>query len=557
MSRARVGWLLAFALAYGLSFPFRAGALRFDLGIALGWLALWPFARLISGLGPRAAFRLAFLAGTAAFTLALWWIYVVVHVHGHAPPWVGVAATLLLAAVLGAHLGAVGALSAWLEPRAGVLGVLALPCAWVVLEKLRGTLLLGGFPWAGLGYAAHSDAPLRELASLGGVYGLSFVLALGGALLARRRLLAAVALLLGAHALGFLLHLSAEPDAGAPPLRVGIVQASIPQGEKWDPERASAAFDAHLELSEQAAAGGGVELIVWPETAIPLLLEVEPAARTELAELAERTGASLLVGGIGIQRGARQEDLRFFNSTFAIDPVQGFVDRYDKTKLVPFGEYVPLRQVFGFLDALATGLAATDVTPGTAPRTVRGIAPLRGERAAAPLICYEAIYPELVRAAVRGGARMLVNLTNDAWYGRSSAPEQFLAIAAMRAAEHGVPLVRAANTGISALVDAGGGVLATTPLFERRTLVGELPPPRAGLALYTRLGDWVVWASGVLIFGIAGSALLRGRRSARERERAGEASVGDPGGPGRDREAARAGRGAAEAPLTSPGSAAD
>jgi apolipoprotein N-acyltransferase len=552
----RAAWLAAFALAYGLAFPFRAGEVRFDLGIALGWVALAPLARGLRGLGPRAAFGRAFGAGSAAFAIALWWIYVVVCVHGHAAPLVGVLATALLAVVLGAHLGAAGALASWLEPRAGGLALWVWPAVFVVQEKLRGVLLFGGFPWAELGHAAHADPPLRELAALGGVYGLSFLLALAGSLLARGRLRAALGLCAAAHAAGILLGLAARPDPAAQPLRVGIVQASIPQGEKWDPARAGAAFAAHLELSGSAAASGPLDLVIWPETAVPVLLEADPGARAALHELARRERLPLLVGGIGIEGGAHERDLRFFNSVFAVDADGAFVDRYDKSKLVPFGEYVPLRGMLGFLDALATGLATTDVTQGDGARLLRGIAPLRGERAAAPLICYEAIYPELVRRAVLGGARLLLNLTNDAWYGRSSAPEQFLAIAAMRAAEHGVPMARAANTGISAVIDARGTVLESTPLFERRTLVAELPAPRAGLALYTRLGDWVVWASGVLIFGIALGAGGR-RLGSPSRAGRGEQAGGDPRSPGRDREAARARRGAAEAPLTSRASASD
>jgi apolipoprotein N-acyltransferase len=509
MSGRRAAWAIAFALAFGLSFPFRAGELRFDLGPALGWVALLPLAWLLRGLTPGAGLLWASAAASGAFGVALWWIYIVVHVHGQAPLWAGVGAAALLSAALGLHVGVAGALFAWLAPRAGAFRLLLLPSVWVVLEKVRGTLVFGGFPWAGLGYAMHADGPMRELAAVAGVYGLSFALALAAALLAEGRLRSALALFALLHFGGFALGLSAEPEPGVEPLRIGIVQANIPQGEKWDAERAGAAFQAHLDLSEWAAASAELDLILWPETAIPVLLEVDPDARGALSALAERHHVAVVVGGLGIDRPSPGEEVRFFNSSFAIDPSGQFVDRYDKSRLVPFGEYVPARALFGFLDALATGLALSDLTPGFGPRTLGGIPALSGSRSAAPLICYEAIYPELVREAVRGGARLLMNLTNDAWYGRSSAPDQFLAIAAMRAAEHGIPMVRAANTGISAVVDPGGLVRESTPLFEPRALVARVPAPRAGLAPYTRFGDWVVWAGGGLILGIALATRLR------------------------------------------------
>jgi apolipoprotein N-acyltransferase len=184
------------------------------------------------------------------------------------------------------------------------------------------------------------------------------------------------------------------------------------------------------------------------------------------------------------------------------------VDRYDKAHLVPFGEYVPafLRPV---ATAIAGGVAGIgETTPGPGARRLR----IGGERDpdAAALICYEAIYPGLVRQAARDGARVLLNLTNDAWYGRTSAPHQFLAIAATRSAEHGLPMLRAANTGVSAIVGAGGVVLEETPLFEPTVLVADVPPGRAGPTPYTRFGDWVVWASWAIL-SVSGGMRLVGR----------------------------------------------
>ncbi len=516
----RPGLAAAFALLYGLSFPFQAGEFGFDAGLVLGWLALVPFALLLRGLTVRAAFAWATAAGTLAFCIVLFWIWVVVALHGGAHPAIAVLAVLGLAVANALHLGVAAALVAALAPHAGRARLLLLPAAWLVLEQLRGVAVFGGFPWAFLGHSAHANGPLRELAALAGVSGLSFLLACFASLLAEWRWRTALGLLAGAHALGFALLLGRvePPPADAP--RVAIVQGNIPQGVKWNPEYAADAVRAHLETSRLAAAAGDVALIVWPEAAVPGFLEYEPAYLAELQALARETGAALLIGGPAIESLDGVDHYRFFNSAYAFTPEGEVFDRYDKARLVPFGEYVPLRAVLGlFLSGIATGVATADITPGPGPRayTLPGF---EGGHALAPLICYEVIYPGLVRRAVLQGARVLVNITNDAWYGRTSGPHQFVAIAALRSAEHGLPMIRAANTGVSAIIDAGGLVLEHTPVFERRALVAPLPPARPGLTWYTRLGDWVVWLAWAGLIVCGGGGLVRRRRDSRDRGRA-------------------------------------
>lgn len=534
----------AFALLCALAFPLRAGEGLLDLGWACGWFALVPFAWGVRGLRPRSAFGWGTGFGTLAYTGVLFWIYVVVHVHGHAPPWVAVLAVLALSLYVGLHVGLAASLVAWLAPRAGAPGVLVLPAAWVVAEYLRTFDLFTGFPWAFLGYSAHLNPPLLALAGLGGVYGLSFLLASFAALLAERRWRPALLLFAVAHALGFAWGVRSLPGEPPPAERrwVGLVQANIPQDQKWDPERAEAAFAAHLETSRLAALAGHLDLIVWPEAAVPVLLEREPSFRRDLVELARETGSPLVVGGIGFAipeapPGAQRLP-RYYNSVFFVGADGGVAERYDKSRLVPFGEYVPARALLGFLSGLATGIAVGDITPGPGPRTFRVEGPT-GDHAVSPLICYEVIYPSLVREAVLGGARVLLNVTNDAWYGRTSAPHQFLAIAALRSAETGRPMLRAANTGVSAVIDAAGLVRAGTPIFERRALRARIPEAKSGNTLYTRLGDWVVWTSFAILVSIGGWAVGAGRRG------------GDAGVQGTTRGAGGAGRRTAEAPLTS------
>ena len=381
----------------------------------------------------------------------------------------GAVGALGVAVYAGLIASAAIALAAFLAPHAGRAAPLLLPAAWVLAERARAPVDLAGFPWAFLGYAVHADAPLRGAASLCGVYGLSFALALAGVWLAERRFAAALALAAGLHAVGWLALPGALAPPPGPPLRAALIQGNIPQNEKWDPGLAERNFAVQLELSREAlrehpdvvfwaeASTAAIILLPRQDRIFPGLAEMQAQFREPLLALARESGAIFVVGGLGVTDVPGERQARVHNSVFVLDPAEGIVDRYDKAVLVPFGEYVPLRAVFGSLGAVATSLAdMADITPGAGERTLAGLSRFGPERAPTGLICYELVYPSLVRQAVRGGARLLLNLTNDAWYGRSSAPIQFLAIAQLRSAEHGLPMLRVANTGVSACDRCGG-----------------------------------------------------------------------------------------------------
>ena len=520
----RVLLTAAFAALFGLSFEFRAGDLRFDLGAVAGWLALAPLWLLIRGESPGVAFRRAFLAAWIGYASVFWWLFIVITVYGRAAPYAGVGGTIAVAAYCALCAAAAASVAAALAPHAGRAAPLVLPAAWILAERVRALESGAAFPWAFLGYAAHADAPLRGLASLSGVYGLSFALGLGAVLLAERRVVGALALAAALHAIGWLALPGAIPVGPERPLRAAMIQGDIPQNEKWDPVLESNNFAIQLEQSRSALAEKP-DLITWPEAGFPgfILLPSQEARYPGLAEsqvefrdplvrLVRESGVPLVVGALGLTEVPGRSMPWIHNSVFVITPEQGIVDRYDKTVLVPFGEYVPARALFGQLQAVASGLADVgDLTPGSAPRRIHGLERFGAERAPTVLICYEVVYPSVVRRAVRDGARLLVNLTNDAWYGRSSAPHQFLAIAQLRSAEHGLPMLRDANTGVTAVIDASGAVLQETPIFERRVLTVDTPPPRPGPTLYTRVGDWPLPLSGVFLAGCAAAALVRKR----------------------------------------------
>ena len=285
------------------------------------------------------------------------------------------------------------------------------------------------------------------------------------------------------------------------PLRVGLIQANIPQDEKWSESRAASIFDTYLSMSREAAARGAT-FIIWPESATPFFFQEDPVGGDAIRELAAETRAALLFGSDQVEAGRPP---RYYNSAFLIDPNGMLLATYRKVHLVPFGEYVPLKSLLPFVAPLVESVS--DFSPGDEAVML----PVEGHLASTA-ICYEVVYPDLIRQSVDTGSELLTTITNDAWYGHSSAPFQHFEQAALRAIEQGRYLVRAANTGISGIVDPYGRVVARSNLFERTALVGEARFLTAR-TFYGRSGDLVAYASVALTIAIAG--LLMGKRRRR------------------------------------------
>jgi apolipoprotein N-acyltransferase len=519
--RARFALLAAYGVANFLSFPHPIGERVVDLGLLCGWLSPALLILGVNGQSPRAAAKTAFVAGTLAQSAILHWIYVVSVTYGHAAPPMGVIGIL----GMGAHAGlftAIFAIGWTLLGRRGMASPWAAALLWTVLEYTRsaGTL---GFPWAVIGYTQHANPTLLSLAAYTGVYGMSFVVVLVGATLAAiaRDLRAARRLskssriaLVGAAviaAAGFFLR--SAPDRGAETIRVAVLQGNIEQGAKWNPEWAERTFATYEDLSRRAAEAGA-ELVVFPETAVPGALNSDPILRDRMARLARETGAAYVVGSVAVERGPGRRALEFFDSAFAIQPDGSFGARYDKSQLVPFGEFVPFRDwLRPFFEAIARGMATERVSPGPGPRALSIAIP---SARAADLtvgvpICYELLFPDLTRRFVSDGAVLLLAITNDAWYGRTGAPYQFLAMTAVRSAETGVWTARAANTGVSAIIDSQGRVRSRTRIFERGLLVGDLPlrasPP--GGTFYARHGDIFAYGCWMAIAALSLGSVAR------------------------------------------------
>ena len=488
-------------LLLALSFP------RPDMYL-LAWVALVPLLLVMD----RRPFASGFWAGFTFFAMVLYWLNIVMTTFGGLDPFSSVVAYLLLVTYL-ALFFAVATWLAWrVKQRLGLPVVLSLPVIWVALEFLRGWLLTG-FPWALIGYSQQNFSLAIQSADVTGVYGVGLMLIAVNALIAqliqRPRqpstwwAVAGVVVLLGSH-FGYGLWRSAQvTDERPDQLQVALIQGNFDQSQKWDPALQQATVERYLSLSRQALRGAP-DLFIWPEAATPFFLQDHSELSARVHELPQQTGVPLLVGSPAYELGEDGE-YRYLNSAFLIDTDGVSRGRSDKVHLVPFGEYVPLGKLLSFIDKLVVGVG--DFSPGT-------ISPLPlGEHKLGVLVCYEVIFPYLAREHVRLGTDLLVNVTNDAWFGRSSAPYQHLAMARFRAIENRIWIARSANTGITALIAPSGEITQSGPIFETLQMSG-----RVGLGaaptFYTRFGDLFAIACLLItvVLGLAQECVVRMRR---------------------------------------------
>ncbi len=462
---------------------------------------LWPLAPLsLAGLfllwrearARRAAWT-GFLYGLGFMGAGVSWVLVSIAQFGGVGPVLAAIATLGFVALLALFPALSGALAAVVPPRLRM--PLGAPAAWTLGEALRGGVLTG-FPWLSLGYS-QSDGPLAGLAPVLGVAGIGWLLAVVGGLLAhawaRRRvwpLVPAGALL----AAGLPLQRLEWTRPAGPPLEVALVQPSIPQVLKWKPEQLAPTL---AKYRERTLANLDADLVIWPETAVPRFrYRVQRRFLGPLAARARARGSALVIG-IPI---LDPEHLRYYNAALVPTP-EGPGEVYAKRHLVPFGEYLPLEPwlggLFAFLHVPMGEFAAGD---SREPPLLHAAGRVLGVS-----ICYEdAFSREVLQALPR--AEVLVNLSNDAWFGDSLAPPQHLQIARLRALETGRPLLRATNSGISALIGHHGRILASAGLFEDRVVRGRVQP-RQGLTPYAVTGPWPAWGLALGLW--AGAAWRR------------------------------------------------
>jgi apolipoprotein N-acyltransferase len=450
----------------------------------------------------RRAFLLGLTTGIVYFTGTLYWITLVMALYGAMAFWVAV----LINAALIAYLALFPAIFAMAMRRlistAGVRALLAAPFVWVASEMGR-TYFFTGFPWVLLGYSQVEVLPVAQLASLVGVYGVSglvagvsaamTLVAVAPRAMKRDRYLPAavmLALVVAVAIWGSIRVGRGELTRLGDPVRVGLVQGNVDQGAKWNADRAANIFQNYLALTRQAVQEGAT-LVLWPESSTPFYFEVDRADSSRVRALASQAKVTMLVGSDQVERG---EPNKYFNSAFLVQQDGSVGGIYRKMHLVPFGEYVPAKRVFFFAAPLVE--AVSDFSPGE-----EAVLLPVGRHLVSTAICYEIVYPDLVRQFVAGGSELLTAITNDAWFGQTSAPYQHFEQASMRAIENGRYLVRSANTGISGIVDPYGRVLAKSEIFVPAVVVGEARFLKT-TTFYTRTGDLFAYASIVLTVGL-------------------------------------------------------
>jgi len=503
------------------------------------WVAFVPLIHALVGVTRlRRAWWLGYLHGCVFYGGLLYWVW---HLRVFAGAVAGLSYAALVAYLACYHgLFTVGV--AWLLRQHPPLlerpfaRLLFIPSWWALLEWVR-NYALSGMSWGLLAYTQASHPLLIQIADIVGAYGVSWlIVAVNVAIgqLFRRQAWSrklrvvsiSMALLLATVSYG--LWRLRQPLHGET-LRVAVVQGNVPQEEKWEPGFQEQILARYEALTREAATTEP-DLIIWPETAVPGLLPVEGWLLERVQQLARSVGRPLLVGTPYTPQ--QLLDPSLWNSAVLFERNGSITARYDKLHLVPFGEFIPFEAQLPWLRQL---IVTGDFDPGTTatvfrlpvvqrPATSARLAPGRAndqprEIAFSVLICFEDVFPEMSRRVVREGARLLINITNDAWFGRSSAPYQHLQAAIFRAVEQRVPVVRSANTGVSGFIDAHGRVTqlladpAGTHLFIAGALTHEVTVPTSGpTSLYQRWGDWWVSLCVLLVVGAIG---LRLRRTAR------------------------------------------
>ncbi len=482
------------------------------------WVGLVPLFFAVDGAGRGKGFALGFLCGLVYFIGAVYWVINSMYFYGGVPVWISVFVMLALAAYLSLFVAAFGlSLPAMLERFEGVPRAVLVPSVWVALEYIRGYLFTG-FPWVLLGYSQARYAPLVQVADITGVWGVSFLVISvntavflvirrflrNGSAFPLREAALALALLAATTAYGFVRIGMVDRETPAwKGVSAGVAQGAIDQGVKWDRSFQKKTLDIYRELSLKAS-GEGARLIVWPETAVPFYIGVDSLNDGVVEAVARDAGSYVLTGSPSYSYNLATGSPSYFNSAYLISPGGAIVGKYDKVHLVPFGEYVPLKRFLPFVKKLTAGVGDFSEGPGAIPIMYDG-------GGIGVLICFEAIFPDMARTSVKNGAALLVNITNDGWFGRSSAPYQHLEMSAMRAVENKVYLLRSANTGISAVVDPAGRIMDSIPLFEKGVMVDRVGFRKGPLTFYSMYGD--IFAYGCFV--IAGIsvflALKKGR----------------------------------------------
>lgn len=457
-----------------LSFP------KYGTGI-LAWIALVPLLVSLNKDMPKSALMKGFITGFVFNVGIIYWIASVVVNYGYCPLAVGLLVMITLAAYLSLYTALFAGGIVYFKNR-GAPFVIVAPLLWTSLEYVKSNFLTG-FPWENLGYSQYLYTPFIQVSDVTGVYGVTFFIVLVNsifsdlaALLFRgegnkinRRLIweslcgALLLLVICFYGSIRIIQMNKELEK-APFMNVSLIQGNIDQSVKWNPQYQNETLKIYRSLSLSALPFSS-GIIVWPETAVPFYFQNMDFMAKEVIRIARTSGNWLLFGSPSYLR--EQKEISFLNSAFLLSPAGKVAGRYDKVHLVPYGEYVPLRRFFPYIGKLVPGVG--DFKEGNGHRLLS-----LNDFKIGILICYEGIFSEAGRNYRQQGADLLVNITNDAWFGRSSAPYQHLSMTTFRAVENRLYLLRAANTGITAIIDPTGRIISHTNLFTSTALRGKI-----------------------------------------------------------------------------------
>ncbi|GMT41591.1 MAG: apolipoprotein N-acyltransferase [bacterium] len=470
----------------------------------LAWVSLVPLLTAVKNHTRLVALKQGFCTGVICFGGVMPWIFNVLSVYGHIPALLCILLTLLLVFYLALYM----AIFAWGAARAGRApeGIFISPFVFVILEYVRARLLTG-LPWALLAHSQYANPPVIQIASITGTAGVTFLIVLVNASIVyaiRGYASGGRAVGLPAAAIGLAvvnvvwggMEVKRIEALAGREIKIAVIQGNVNQGIKWNRRYREQVINKYFRLTREAAKESP-DLVVWPETAMPFYYGIDADATKRLDRLVRESSTTLIFGGLGLERtgsaiddGAKREMRRsYFNRAYVVTPEKNRIVYYNKMHLVPFGEYVPLRRLLFFVNKM-TDAVREDIKPGH-----RAIPVKIKDVSVGIQICYEIIFSGYVRSFVRNGAEMIVNITNDAWFGKGGASAQHMMSLPFRAVENRVPIVRAANTGISGFVTATGKIKKTTRLFEttRVSDVLTIPPPQTQNTFYGRFGDFFTY----------------------------------------------------------------
>jgi apolipoprotein N-acyltransferase len=487
---------ILFAIASGillvLGFP------QFDL-YPISWVALAPLLIALRGKNKKSSFYLGLLTGSIYFIGTIYWVYHSMYFYGGLPLSLSVVLMILLSLSQGLYVALFSMFFSSLTKRRSLPALCTAPALWVTMEYVR-TYTIFSFPWSTLGYSQYKFLAIIQISDITGVYGISFLVAACSGVIYDVLLLLSrkthekdlaskwpqvLGIIMSVLVFSFSLHYGAgkmrTPDKGAK-VRVGIIQANIEQGKKWDTRFQREVIDTYKRMSTTSLSENP-DIIVWPESALPFVFGYDKALTEETAAFQKELNTHLLFGSVMAKGNGKGTALS--NSAVLLSPSGDTLSVYDKIHLVPYGEYVPLRELFPFVGKLVAAIG--DFVRGQEKTVMETPFAKIGN-----LICYEIIFPGLVRQFVDNGANMLVTITNDAWFGYTAAPYQHFSMAVFRAVENRVPVVRAANTGISGFIDSKGRIMQKSDIFVETIMSREI---RTGTekSFYAEYGDIFAW----------------------------------------------------------------